>query len=417
MTLFKLSSVEIQIKPLIIAFVVFISCEASASNYWDFISESIKDSPSSVLLSRVEASSDSLIGIEKANRSPIITGGLSRVDGASSLSETSDAYQASIDLSYTLYDNGIQDFKDIKAHSQAALEIANAAVDYEEDLVDASAAYIDYWAASRSIVLLNSALVKVANLRSKIEIALSEGEATVNQLYKLEEYELNLKASLLDAESKKSSSEIFWQSINPKEHQWVLPDPNEVLSYTLSDNLNVHSLRSQLSIVNANKGALESEGGLQLGLSVSALQRYYSSGDNGTNLLWSLNATYPLFDGGRLEAKVYREALTASTIEQQLKVALENQLRAQRRLSQYISSKVQLVSSKADLCDKQQEMLNNTQERYDIGRGNVEQLLESALSASNCQNSLISERADLYHALNEYSKTVGYLVSKYVDLR
>src|SRR6056300_646352 len=70
---------------------ILIPSMALADGYWERIITMAQKHPSFEAMRSVELSSQSLGDIEKARRFPVVSGTLSRVDGSSTLTQTSDA--------------------------------------------------------------------------------------------------------------------------------------------------------------------------------------------------------------------------------------------------------------------------------------------------------------------------------------
>jgi len=391
-----------------------LSASVSAQSYWDAVFEVAKQDPAYAALKAAGQSSSALMDIEQARRFPTVSGTLSRIDGASSLSQTSDAIQTGVALTYPVYDNNEQASRDELALAEGAMEFAEAAKSFDRVLLDTADAYIALWEAKQIKASLESSQQSVNKLSVRLDLALKEGEASYLDAARLAEHKLTLETKLLDVDFQIEEAKSRWT------HQLSLDMPMPEIStfnFEVGNNAEINSLRETLAQARAKTALVKSEDGLSVDLNAAYYNRQYDQGSDTSDVTWSLSATYPLFDGGLLVSRASREKLKADSTADELRALEHQQSLSVQRLRLYVKSKAAYIEKKQRQCDQRAEVLVKTTERYELGRGDVNDVLESDLALNTCKADLSEAKATIYRKYHQLSRLNGTLSKLYGGYR
>lgn len=192
---------------------------AAPDPYWDYMAQAITGHPSYRVFLSSKDSAGSLLSIEQARRYPKIEGVFSRLDGASTLSNTPSAWQTGLALNYPLFDNRRQDARDQSAIAQGQQELYTSAQSVERLLVDLANAHIRMWEAGQTLQILNGASRHMAGLQARVAQQVKSGEASVLFQSKFTKMGLDIKTKMLDAQQRLESAVKTWMltGINPSQ--------------------------------------------------------------------------------------------------------------------------------------------------------------------------------------------------------
>lgn len=389
---------------------ILIPSMALADGYWERIITMAQKHPSFEAMRSVELSAQSLGDIEKARRFPVVSGTLSRVDGSSTLTQTSDAIQAGIAVTYPLFDNDEQVARDAIATAQGRLEYAESVASFDAATASIANAYIDLWRAYQIKSLFEQSLLSVNELMERVEAALVEGEGSFTDQAFLMEHKMALSASLLDVKLEIAQAKEVWPSADLEKTVWLLPDMKE-LGYVLGDNSALAQTKEELALKQAELKLARSEDGLSIDLNAALLKRQFSEGDDATDFTWALAATYPLFDGGFIDSKIKRQSFLVKSKVKELDLIEYQQRQALTNQAFFIESKNSYINEKAAHCDRLNDLLAKTKERYALGKGQVKEVLDVDLKANECHADVLTAHSDVYKAFNAVSRlngTFGY---------
>jgi len=383
--------------------VAMIAGNVSANSYWENISNVVKEQPIYKNYLATLNSSNALIDIESARHFPKVTGSISRVDGSSSLNETSDAIQGSISMTYPLFDNNEQSSRDLIAISQGNIENYQSAVELESQYIESADAYIDLWKAQEIKSILKTSLNQILKLIIKTRSAYDSGEASYLQLAKLEEEQMDIENQILAIDYEAQSAQEIWQSDN---QNLVFPNIDS-MNKQLGPNAKFNLLLAEVALSKAKASLASSEDGLSIDLSSSYLSREYKTGTDKEDVIWSLNATYPLFDGGLIDSKIAREKLNEKAKTDALANEKHRQSVKLKQFHLYIENKSKYLTKKDKQCVKRDELMQKSTERYELGRGDVKEVLESNLALNECRIELIKSKVDIYQKYHRISQLNG----------
>jgi outer membrane protein TolC len=110
----------------------------------------------------------------------------------------------------------------------------------------------------------------------------------------------------------------------------------------------------------------------------------------------------PIFEGGRIEARVRQERARLSAEQERLR-RLELQIRLDVETAILnIGSSAQRVEATGKAIDQAEESLRIEREKYDLGRGSITDVLDA-------QSALLDSQTNYYLALADYSTASAQL--------
>lgn len=393
-----------------------INANAGSDPYWEYMAQSVARHPAYQVFLSSRDSAASLLNIEEARRYPKVEGVLSRVDGASNLTETPSAWQAGLSLTYSLYDNRRQDARDQIARSQGQQELTSAAQSTEKLMIDLANAHIRMWEAAESIKILKHSSRRVHDLQERMQEQVKAGETSVLLLSKFVKMGLDIKTKLLDAQQRLESATQTWAMTGIKPANDVLLPPMTEVPIEDGAPANLRRLQAELARADSEHALAKRDEGMSVNLQASSLiRKYQSQAELSTNQIWQLNASYPLYDGGLARSKTQREALNLLTKQAAVQAEkAETQLEL-GRLQAWLASMRDIIASFEQQCAIQHQIADSIQTRFSLGRGSLTEVTEGFLSAQDCSLAVIRNRADYYTKYHDFSKLNGTLAALIMD--
>ncbi len=388
-----------------------------ADPYWDKVFEATQKHPSFTAFLATKESSRSLMAIENAKRYPRVDGVASRVDGRSTVVTTPSAWQTGVSMSYPLFDNGRQDSKDRSAQADAEIEIGTALVPLEQATVEMGNAYLKLWEAKQAIVEINASLAKAEQFFNKVSVLVQTGEMSQLTLAKISRRIIDYKSKRLEASQRYQSALSVWRSADLLEpHAWVFP-VLQLQGASIVTNAKLMKVTGEVTKADAELQFAKNDEGFSIDLQASYLERKYTNGSSPwmPNRIWQISGAYPLYDGGLKSSRTARQVLLKSTKESELATETYQAALDERRLRSDIESMQLIIKETESQCLLQQEVFDQMNIRFTLGRGEAQEVIESSLAVTDCKLSLLKNKLDTYLRYNDWIRVNGLVASRFLD--
>jgi outer membrane protein TolC len=390
---------------------------AYADSYLDKVFEATQKHPSFRAYLATKESSRSLMAIENAKRYPRVDGVASRVDGRSTVVATPSAWQTGVSMSYPLFDNGRQDAKDRSTQADAEIEVGTALIPLEQAAVDIANAYLKLWEAKQAMIEINEALEKAQNFYNKLSDLLQGGEMSQLTLAKISRRVIDYKSKRLEAMQRYQSALSTWRSTDlPEPQAWVFPELN-LQTNKSAVTARLLKVTGELTKADAELEFAKKDEGISLDLQASFLERKYTDGSTPwtPNRIWQISGSYPMYDAGLRSSRSTRQMLMKSTKESEL-VTEKYQIEIdEKRLRNDIDSIQMIILETEQHCQLQKKLADQMSERFKLGRGEAQEVIESSLSVTDCKLSLLKNKLDTYLRYNDLIRTNGIVASRFLD--
>lgn len=398
-----------------LALLCSVSTRVCADAYTEAIFDATQQHPAYTTFLAVKNSAESLANIESAKRFPKVDGIASRVDGRSTLVTSPNAWQTGLSSSYPLFDNGRQNASDRISRGQAQVEIGTALIPLEQASIDLAGAYLRAWEAQQSLKELDTALAIGAKFISTIQPQLEANEVSQISYSKILTRSLGFKTKRIEAAQRYQSASAYWRSVGLElPATWVLPSLKEWRDSKLP-NGKLIKIRGELEKVDAEVEYAKRDEGPSVDLQASFLTRKFATdGAPWTPYqTWQISGSYPFYDGGLRSAKTDRQV--------QLKAAKETEKQAEtqlsevesKRLREEISSALELVKEAQQQCALQAKLGEQISERFALGRGEAQDVIEGHFALAECRLTLLRTQADAYLKYNDWMRVTGKWASKF----
>jgi outer membrane protein TolC len=399
-----------------LALLCSVSTHACADAYTKVISEATQQHPAYTTFLAVKSSAESLANIESAKRYPKVDGVASRVDGRSNLVTSSSAWQAGLSSSYPLFDNGRQNASDRMSRGQAQLEIGTALIPLEQASIDLSAAYLRAWEAQQSVKELDKALAIGANFITAIQPQLDANEVSQISYSRILTRTLGFKAKRIEAAQRYQSANALWRSVGlDMPSVWALPSLKEWEGSVLP-NGKLIKIRGEFEKVDAELEYAKKDEGLSIDLQASVLSRKFTEGGTPWTpyRTWQISGNYPFYDGGLRSAKTARQVQLKAAKEAEEKAELQLAEMDGKRLKDEVKSAMELVKEMVQQCTLQAKLGEQITERFSLGRGEAQDVIESHFALAECQLTLVRTQLDAYLKYNDWMRVSGKWASKFI---
>lgn len=385
---------------------------AAPDPYWDHMAQAITGHPAYKVFVSSKESAASLMAIEEARRYPKVEGVLSRMDGASTLTTSSSAWQTGLALTYPLFDNQRQDARDQIAKTQGQQELTSSAQTIEKLLLDLANTHIRMWEANESIKILQDLSRHMAALQVRVAEQVKAGEASVLLQSKFTRRVLDTKSKLLDAQQRLESASKTWAITGTQPRQGTLLPSVVITPEARASHATLRRLEAEFARAESEYTLAKRDEGLAVNLQASTLARKYSTQPGWQQeQIWQVNATYPLFDGGLAASRVQREALNMATKRAELEAEQSQTSIEVARLQSWLASMQNIIAALEEQCQLQNQIAENMMTRFDLGRGNLTEATEGYLAAKDCSLTVIRNRADYFARYHDLSKLNGRLAT------
>lgn len=398
-----------------LALLCSVGTHACADAYTDAIFQATQQHPTYTTFLAVKSSAESLANIESAKRFPKVDGIASRVDGRSTLVTSPNAWQTGLSSSYPLFDNGRQNASDRISRGQTQVEIGTALIPLEQASIDLAGAYLRAWEAQQSVKELDRALAMGANFMSTIQPQLEANEVSQISYSKILTRSLGFKTKRIEAAQRYQSAQAYWRSVGLElPAVWVLPSLNDWGDSKLP-NGKLIKIRGELEKVDAEVEYARRDEGPSVDLQASFLTRKFATdGAPWTPYqTWQISGSYPFYDGGLRSAKTDRQVQLRAAKETERQAETQLSEVESKRLREEIKSAQELVKEAQQQCTLQEKLGGQISERFALGRGEAQDVIEGNFALAECRLTLIRTQADAFMKYNDWLRVTGKWASKF----
>jgi len=378
------------------------------SDFWALMLERSKQFPEYASLQVAQSAVEDFVNVEKTKTSPRVEGILSRVDGDSSASSTSDVIQGGLSFAVPLYEGHKPSLRESIATMDGQISYLEAKERFESILVDLAESYIRLWSVSELRDVHLAASQKVETYRMLLSEAETYGEVTLLESSRVLEKLTDIESKLILGETASAYSKYYWTG-----YDQTLADMPVLIGPPITQALPTaaQELKSkEYAKLREQAQLIADEKSLSVDLTASSVYRdYRGSTSDGMNNTWGIQLKYPLFDGGAIDSRVVREERRASIKLEELATMKAAQQREIDGMLSWIEAKQRSIKLTEQQCTNRKQIEEQIAARFELGRGSVADVLDATLAHFECQADRVESLTELYSRYVRFSRVTGQL--------